>query len=120
LQETEGQLARLERIFEILDVKPEKETCDAMKGLVTEGDEIIKNVKEGPLRDAALVAAAQKVEHYEIASYGTLCEIAKGLGQKEVKQLLAETLEEEKMTDEKLTELAQGGINEGALNAEAA
>lgn len=83
--------------------------------MIREAEELLNEVDEGPLRDAALVAAAQKVEHYEIASYGTLCEIARSLGHEEAAKILEETLNEEKETDQKLTRLAESDINEKAM-----
>jgi ferritin-like metal-binding protein YciE len=115
LTETEGQIARLERIHEILDLKIKSETCDAMKGLIHEAEELIGGTAKGPVRDAAMIAAAQKVEHYEIATYGTLISLAKTLGFTEAVDLLVQTLEEEKATDEKLTSLAETRINGDAM-----
>jgi ferritin-like metal-binding protein YciE len=115
LSETLGQIERLEKVFAICGIKKKKETCDAMKGLVEEGDELMKNVKDPQVLDAALIAAAQKVEHYEIATYGTLVALAETLGHTEAAALLKKTLDEEKRTDEKLTKLAEGNINEDAL-----
>lgn len=115
LRETEGQVERLERIFEILNIKPEKEKCDAMQGLITEGEEFIKKIKEGPVLDAALITAAQKVAHYEIASYGCLCALAKHLGRTDIADILNETLDEEKATDKILNDLAESKINDEAI-----
>lgn len=114
-EETEGHVHRLEKIFEILKIKDEKETCEAMKGLLKEGDDLMKNSAEGPTRDAAMIAAAQKVEHYEIATYGSLVALADTLGHIEAAAILKETLEEERATDRKLSDLAEGGINQQAL-----
>ncbi|MDB5490687.1 MAG: hypothetical protein JWO78_536 [Micavibrio sp.] len=115
LQETFGQLERLDQVakicgFELKDVK-----CKAMQGLVKEGDEIIAEIEFGAVRDAMLIAAAQKVEHYEIASYGTLVEMAKKLGYPDAAIMLAVTLDEEKSTDEKLNELALTEVNDAAM-----
>ncbi|MNB77320.1 hypothetical protein D3C75_240040 [compost metagenome] len=88
-----------------------------MEGLIEEGKEIIDSVEEGPVRDAALIGGAQKVEHYEIASYGTIAALAKQLGYKNALPLVLETLEEEKATDEKLTMIAKGGGNQKAAEA---
>jgi ferritin-like metal-binding protein YciE len=107
LQQTKGHVQRLEKIFKALDENPKGKTCKAMKGLVDEGSETMEEDFEGSLMDAALIGAAQRVEHYEIAAYGTVCAFAKELGETEHVSLLTETLEEEKETDEKLTELAQ-------------
>lgn len=115
LEETEGQIRRIEKIFELLDIKEKKETCEAMKGLTTEGEQLIKNTEKGPVRDAAMITAAQKVEHYEIAAYGSLVALANTLGHMEAASILAESLEEERATDRKLNELAEGGINQEAM-----
>ena len=115
LRETEGQIERLDRVVELCGIKLKSEKCDAMEGLIAEGDEAVKYTDEGPVRDAMLIAAAQKVEHYEIAGYGTLAELARKLGHDEAAGLLEETLQQEKDTDVKLTELAVGGVNDGAL-----
>ncbi len=117
LAETENHVSRLELVFGQLDQKPKAETCEAMKGLVEEGKEIIEAKGEDEVRDAALIAAAQKVEHYEIASYGCLITWAKQLGYKRAVILLSQTLEEEKATDEKLTELAESTVNAEAGQA---
>lgn len=111
LAETEGQVGRLEQAFEALGEKAKKKTCLAIKGLIEEGEEMIKEDAEPEVKDAALIAAAQRVEHYEIAGYGTLCTYAKLLKEKEVLKLLKETMAEEVATDESLTELAESTIN---------
>lgn len=115
LKETEGQIERLERVFEVCDLKQHREKCEATEGLVEEAKEIISDTEEGPVRDAALIASAQKVEHYEIATYGTLCAIAEKLGYTEAQRLLDQTLSQEKAADSKLNELALGNINTEAL-----
>ncbi len=117
LEETQGQIERIDQVVELLDIKLKRIKCAAMEGLVEEGKEVIDSVEAGPVRDAALIGGAQKVEHYEIASYGTLCAIAKQLGYKDAIKLLKETLEEEKATDQKLTMLAEGGGNQAAAQA---
>src|SRR5690606_6706016 len=94
-----------------LDIKLKRMKCAAMEGLVEESKEVIDEIEKGPVRDAALIGGAQKAEHYEIASYGTLCEIAKQLGHTAAVDLLKQTLAEEKATDEKLTLLAESGAN---------
>ncbi len=109
LEETNGQIERIDQVVEVLGIKLKRIKCAAMEGLVEEGKEVIDSIDKGPLRDAALIGGAQKVEHYEIASYGTLCALAKQLGYTDALRLLKETLEEEKATDEKLTMLAEGG-----------
>lgn len=113
LKETEEQIEKVKQAFELCDMEPEKITCEAMKGLIKEGKEAIEEFEKGPLLDCALIIAAQKVEHYEIAGYGSVCELAKKLGFDEAKDLLGEILEQEKETDMKLTEMSQN-INEDA------
>lgn len=108
---TEGQVERLERVFEILGETARGKKCDAMDGLLKEGESIMEETEPGPVRDAGIISASQKIEHYEIASYGTLCAFAKTLGEKEVAALLAETLAEEKEADVTLTESAYNTIN---------
>ena len=115
LQETEGQIARIDEIVEKTGIKLQRIKCKAMEGLVEEGDEVIKEIEKGAVRDVMLIAGAQKVEHYEIASYGCLVEMAKKLGFSDAVRLLSETLAEEKSTDEKLTKLAVSNVNDEAL-----
>ena len=117
LAETHGQIERIDQIVETMQIKLKRIKCAAMEGLVEEGKEVIEEVEEGPVRDAALIGGAQKVEHYEIASYGTIAALAKQLGYKAALPLLIETLDEEKATDEKLTMLAKGGGNAKAAQA---
>lgn len=117
--ETEEQVVRLEKVFKLMGVKPQGKTCQAIMGIIEEGQEIIKEYKGSPALDAGLLSAAQAVEHYEIARYGTLCTWAEELGMSEAAELLEETLEEEKATDEALTELAEECVNQEA-EAEAA
>ncbi len=107
LEQTKGHVQRLENIFKSLGESPKGKKCKGMEGLIEEGQEVIDEDFEGALMDSALIGAAQRVEHYEIAAYGTVCAFAKELGQTEHESLLTETLEEEKETDEKLTELSQ-------------
>lgn len=107
LEETQGQIEILDQVFELLEVKPERITCEAMKGLVEEGNEAIDEIEKGPLLDAALIVGAQKVEHYEIAGYGSMCAMAKKMGRDDVAKLLHQILEQEKATDEKLTTIAE-------------
>lgn len=116
LDETREQVRRLEKIFEHLEFSPTGQVCPAMKGLVDEAKEIIddENIPSN-VKDSALIAAAQKVEHYEIASYGTVVHFAKLLGDKEAHHLLSETLKEEKNTDKKLNSIATKKINKEAL-----
>ncbi len=106
LDQTHEHIARLDRVMELLKASPKGKTCKAMKGLVAEGEEKINEDASPAVRDAALICAAQKVEHYEIAGYGTVRTFAKLLGEDEVVSLLQETLDEEGETDRKLTQLA--------------
>jgi ferritin-like metal-binding protein YciE len=115
--ETEEHVVRLERVFEEIDEKPRGKTCDAIMGIIEEGQEIIKEFKGAPALDAGLLAAAQAVEHYEIARYGTLKTWAAELGLNQAVQLLAATLSEEKKTDEALTKLAESEVNQHAQAA---
>jgi ferritin-like metal-binding protein YciE len=106
LRETKGQVTRLEKAFELLGKSPRSKKCKAMEGLLHEGSELMKKEAEEPVLDAALIAAAQKVEHYEIATYGTLIAWARELGQRGVVDLLKATLAEEEAADKKLTKIA--------------
>jgi len=117
LRETENQVARLERVFEMLGKGAEAKACAAMKGLVAEGQEVIDAGGDSDVKDAALIAAAQRVEHYEIAGYGTARTFAQRLGQQDAARLLQETLDEEGATDKKLTQLAESSINRQAVTA---
>jgi ferritin-like metal-binding protein YciE len=112
--ETEGQVARLEQVFELIDEKPQGKKCAAIEGIIEEGQEIAKEYKGSPALDAGLLAAAQAVEHYEISRYGTLHAWAEELGLDDAAGLLKETLDEEEATDEKLTELAESLVNQEA------
>lgn len=115
LEETQGQIARIDQIIEQEPkIKIKRMKCAAMEGLIEEANEVIESTEKNEVRDAALIAAAQKVEHYEIASYGTLATLAEQLGYSAAVKLLAQTLEEEKETDLKLTDLAVGNINKSA------
>lgn len=107
LKQTEGQVQRLEKIFEALGGNPKGKKCVGMEGLIKEGSELIDGDFEGAVLDAALIGAARRVEHYEIAAYEAICEFAKVLGETKHASLLEETLEEERETDEKLAELAE-------------
>lgn len=111
LRETEGQIARLEQIFQQLGREPESEACEAMKGLLKESDEMIGAKGDANVRDAALIASAQRVEHYEMAGYGTARTFAQQLGHAEVARLLQQSLDEESAADRKLTRLAEESIN---------
>lgn len=119
LEETQGQIERIDQIVDVLGIKLKRIKCLAMEGLVAEGQEIVEEIEAGPVRDAMLITGAQKVEHYEIASYGSLVVVAQSLGHTEAVTLLKETLAEEKATDEKLSKLALSKVNQEALAAEA-
>lgn len=111
LAETENHVTRLEEVFSLLEVKAEGKKCEAMEGLIKETERIIEETESGMVRDAGIIAAAQKVEHYEIATYGTLCSFARILDETEIESLLEDTLNEEKEADETLTEIAESSIN---------
>jgi ferritin-like metal-binding protein YciE len=113
--ETEVQVERLEQVFELMEKPARGKTCPAIDGIIEEGSEILEEYKGAPALDAGLVAAAQAVEHYEIARYGTLIAWAEQLGMADAVGLLKETLAEEEATDEALTGLGEGGVNERAL-----
>ncbi|TRW27185.1 ferritin-like domain-containing protein [Flavobacterium zepuense] len=115
---TEQQVQRLERVFELIGEKAVAKKCEAMDGLIKEAQDIMESTQEGPVRDAGIIAASQKVEHYEIATYGTLVAFAKTLGEDEVAGILAETLAEEKEADVTLTEAAYNTINFDAAGEE--
>ena len=112
--ETEEHVARLERVFKEIDETPSGKTCDAIIGIIGEGQEVMKQFKDVPALDAGLLAAAQAVEHYEISRYGTMIAWAEELGLEDAVSLLEETLEEEEATDEALTEIAKTAINQQA------
>lgn len=112
LAQTENQVKRLEQVFELIGKKAQAKKCEAMEGLIKEGESIIEETEDGSMtRDVGIIIAAQKVEHYEIATYGGLAQIATTMGLDEAADLLNETLEEEKETDELLTEIAENNIN---------
>ena len=111
LKETKEQIKLLKEVFKSIDVKPEEEKCDAMEGILSEGEDILESTEPGPVRDAGIIAACQKVEHYEIASYGTMSNYAKILGHKEAKKLIDEILSQEKNADKLLSSLAKSEIN---------
>lgn len=115
LSETEGQIGRLEQVFEIIDKRAQGKTCPAIDSIIEEGEEILEDYKGSSALDAGLVAAAQAVEHYEITRYGTLKRWAEMLGLKDAAKLLDETLKQESKTDEDLTKLANMQINNKAL-----
>ncbi len=116
LKETEGHVRRLEQAFEILGASPKGKTCDGIKGILSEGTDSMKEAHKGDVRDAALIAGAQRVEHYEMAAYGTVHAFAERLNQKQIAELLAETLNEEKAADKKLTDISKK-VNQQALDA---
>jgi len=116
LEETKGHVERLEKIFETLGKRGTGKTCEGMKGVLEEGAEVIEEVEKGPIRDAGLISAAQRVEHYEIAGYGSVRSYAQLLGKNNIVELLEATLSEEKAADEKLTEISES-VNEEAKNA---
>ncbi|MGA2535767.1 MAG: ferritin-like domain-containing protein [Terracidiphilus sp.] len=107
LKETEGQIERLDKAFKILGASPKGKTCDGMKGILAEGAEMLRETSAGDIRDVALISAAQLVEHYEMAAYGTVRSYAENLGRSDIAALLQETLEEEKAADKKLTEISR-------------
>jgi ferritin-like metal-binding protein YciE len=110
--QTEGHVERLEQVFALFGKKPQAKKCEAMEGLTKEGESIVEETEEGSMtRDAGIIMAAQKVEHYEIATYGTLRQLAVTMGQDQVAEILSQTLEEEKQTDEGLTQIAENNIN---------
>ncbi len=113
--QTETQVSRLEEVFSLLGEKPQGKKCEAIVGITTEAEDVIKETKDDTYtRDVALIIAAQKVEHYEIATYGGLVQLAKTIGNTEVAELLQETLDEEKEADQLLTGIAEGFVNEQA------
>jgi ferritin-like metal-binding protein YciE len=107
LQATKGHVSRLEEVFQSIDAKPKGKTCEAMKGLVAEGQQAVEENKEGELRDIMLIGAAKRVEHYEIAAYQTVIKLAESMGNETASELLRETLSEEEETDEKLDTLCE-------------
>ena len=118
LEQTKEQINRLDQVFQSIGHSIKKKTCKGMKGLIEEGNDMAEEFQDDTALDAALICAAQKVEHYEIASYGCLCTWAKELGHNDALDLLQENLDEEKETDEKLTELAESSRNVEALHGD--
>jgi ferritin-like metal-binding protein YciE len=112
--ETEGQVERLEQVFELIDAKPQGKKCDAIEGILDEGQQIMKEYKGSPALDAGLLSAAQAVEHYEISRYGTLRTWAEEIGLDRAAELLQQTLDEEEATDRALTALAETVVNQEA------
>ena len=119
LRQTEGHIERLDKIFDGLGEKPTGVKCEAMEGLIEEGEEIVEKRGESYVKDAALIAAAQRVEHYEISAYGTARTYATMVGMTDTAALLKKTLDEESKTDEKLTDLAEGGLLSSGINEKA-
>ena len=117
LEETQGQIERLEQVFETLDEKVRGKHCDGIAGIIEEGKSIMEEDFDEATMDACLIAAGQRAEHYEMAAYGTLVAWARAMGHNGAADLLQETLDEEKAADEKLSALAESGINEGAANS---
>jgi ferritin-like metal-binding protein YciE len=118
LQETNTQIERLDKIGEILGRSLKGKTCEGMKGVLSEGSEVVEEVSEGEIRDAGIIAAAQRVEHYEMAGYGSVIEFARLLGHQDIVQLLNESLKEEKAADAKLTQVAKS-VNTEAVSVTA-
>jgi ferritin-like metal-binding protein YciE len=116
-EQTQTHLKRLEHAFELIHKKPKGKKCDAILGIIAEGEEVIDESENGEIKDAGLIGAAQAAEHYEIARYGTLCAWAKQLGNQKLADLLHQTLEEEKEADELLTQIAKSSVNEAAMRA---
>ena len=114
-EETQGQVDRLQKAFEALGKRARGQTCEAINGLIEEGDEIVEAFEAGPVRDAGIVACAQAVEHYEMARYGTIIAWAKAVGAEDVARLMHDTLEEEKKADSTLNQLAQKRLNQEAV-----
>ncbi|QEG38807.1 ferritin-like domain-containing protein [Roseimaritima ulvae] len=117
LDETKGHVNRLEQAFQLLDASAKRKTCNAMKGLVSEGEEMIEAKGDAAIKDAALIAAAQRVEHYEMAGYGSARNFAQRCGRQDVADLLQQTLQEEGGADKKLTQIAESSINSAAARA---
>ncbi len=114
LEETKGQVERLEQVFALCDLKPTAKTCTAIKGILEEGEEDMKEAKDADVLDAGMIADAQAVEHYEIARYGTMIAWAKQLGMDDAASLLEQTLEQEYNADRTLTDIAEGSLNREA------
>jgi ferritin-like metal-binding protein YciE len=119
MKETEEQINRLEQVGEECGFKPSGHTCKAMQGIIEEAEETLADCQNGEVKDAAIIASAQRAEHYEIAGYGTAATYAEQLGHKKAHDLLGKTLKEEEMTDEKLTKLATSKVNEQAMEGKA-
>jgi ferritin-like metal-binding protein YciE len=118
-EETEGQIQRLEQVFEMIGKRARGKKCEAILGIIAEGDEVLEEAEEDNVLDAGLIASAQAAEHYEIARYGTLVAWAKQLGKPQIARLLTQTLEEEKKADALLSKLAEAQVNPSARSATA-
>jgi ferritin-like metal-binding protein YciE len=118
-EETQIQVERLQQVFELIGKPARGKTCPAIDGIIEEGEEALQAFADSPALDASLVAAAQAVEHYEIARYGTLLRWSQVMGMKDAAKLLEQTLQEESMTDEALTQIADGSVNQAAMDAAA-
>lgn len=118
-EETQMQVERLQQVFELIGKPARGKTCPAIDGIIEEGEEALQAFADSPALDASLVAAAQAVEHYEIARYGTLLRWSQVMGMKDAAKLLEQTLQEESMTDEALTQIADGSVNQAAMDAAA-
>lgn len=116
IEETQNQVKRLEDVFDLLDERASGKQCEGIQGILKEGDKVMKEVVDGPVLDACIIAGAQRAEHYEIAAYGTCIAWAEAMGHTNVARLLNQTLEEEKAADMKLSSIAEGGINAAASN----
>lgn len=114
LEETRGQIERLERVFEMLDERPRGKHCAGMAGIIEEASDLLEEEEEGAVLDAGIVAGAQRAEHYEMAAYGSVIAWANAMGHSDVAELLEETLNEEKAADQKLSQIAMSGINDAA------
>lgn len=115
-RETQGHVQRLEQVFRAINCEPEREACPAMKGMIKEGNDVMSAKGDPAVRDAALIAAAQRVEHYEMAGYGAVRTFAQQLGRQDLATILQQTLEEEGAADKKLTTIAQSGVNQSAVS----
>jgi ferritin-like metal-binding protein YciE len=117
LEETKGHVTRIEQVFEAIGESPKRKKCKAMEGLVEEGSEMIEEDGDDAVRDAGLIGAAQRVEHYEMAAYGTVIAFANALGETKAATILGKTLKEEEAADDKLTQVAEGEVNPAAASA---
>ena len=117
LAETRGQVTRLEKVFELLDMPPKRKHCAGIAGIIEEASDVLREEAPSAVLDACIIAGAQRAEHYEMAAYGTAVAWARTLELEQIAQLLEQTLEEEKVADEMLSDLAEAGINESAMDA---